>query len=72
MKKEKSSKKCKCPYCDSELRIGCFEPMFCKPCNIEFTVCKSCGGLYNKESVSCPKCKSKNDSVGESFERRKL
>jgi len=55
MKKEKS-RKCKCPFCESELEFSCLEPPFCKPCRIKFTFCKKCGEMFNEKLKKCPKC----------------
>jgi len=50
--------KCKCPFCDSELLMKCFEPVFCKTCNIELILCVKCGKLYNIKFDRCPFCKT--------------
>ena len=57
MKSKTQTEKCKCPFCDNELKLNCFEPIFCEPCNIEFVICKKCGKLYNKKLKKCPECK---------------
>ncbi len=50
-------RKCKCPYCDAELELSCFDPAFCEPCGKEIVVCKQCGTSYGKDQKVCPKCK---------------
>ena len=60
MKKENPAK-CKCPFCEKELILKCFEPIFCKPCKIKFVVCKKCGQLFNEKLKECPKCEGKNE-----------
>ncbi|MGQ9465958.1 MAG: hypothetical protein ACUVQ3_09560, partial [bacterium] len=54
-------KKCKCPFCDSELLFKCFEPIFCTTCQIELVVCSECGKLYNIKFEKCPHCGTKNE-----------
>ncbi len=49
-------KKCKCGFCESELKMGCFEPAFCKPCDVKLKECKNCGQLYKADLKKCPKC----------------
>ncbi|MBU2567259.1 MAG: hypothetical protein KJ967_00600 [Elusimicrobia bacterium] len=56
--------KCKCPFCEHELKMNCFEPVFCQPCKIKFSVCGECGGLFNEELNSCPKCGAKRSVSG--------
>ncbi len=53
--------KCKCPFCEKELTLRCFEPIFCQPCQIEFVACKKCGHLFNEKLKECPKCGDKNE-----------
>ena len=53
------TKKCKCAFCEDELKFDCFEPEFCKPCNIKFITCKKCGESFNKKLGTCPKCEGK-------------
>jgi hypothetical protein len=49
-------KKCKCPFCDHELLMKCFEPVFCKTCKIVLVKCETCGKLHNKKFKECPHC----------------
>lgn len=49
-------KKCKCPFCESELEFDCMEPPFCESCKIKLVLCKKCGQVYNEKSKKCPKC----------------
>lgn len=51
------AKKCKCPNCENELEMHCFEPAFCTPCNISLIECKSCGHTHSDKLDACPKCK---------------
>ena len=55
----KKERKCKCPFCDAELELSCFEPLFCKPCGVELVICKHCGTSYAKKLKECPSCKKK-------------
>jgi len=55
-KEKKGNVKCACPYCEQELLLNCLSPIFCKPCQIEFVTCKSCGQLFNIKTKTCPKC----------------
>jgi len=50
------SEKCKCPYCDEELKLSCFEPPFCEPCGIEFTICPKCGHPVKTDEIKTHKC----------------
>ncbi|MDO8735109.1 MAG: hypothetical protein Q7K21_08140 [Elusimicrobiota bacterium] len=52
---------CKCPFCETELKSGCFEPVFCKPCNIKLIKCKKCVQVFNSDLKKCPKCGEKNE-----------
>jgi hypothetical protein len=49
--------KCKCPYCENELEMGCLEPPFCKPCDVKLVKCKKCGKMFNAKEPKCPVCK---------------
>ncbi|MDR2860328.1 MAG: hypothetical protein LBV66_00655 [Elusimicrobiota bacterium] len=53
-------KKCECPYCETELKNGCLNPKFCKPCSIHvdknIKVCAECGSQYSAEYDTCPSC----------------
>ncbi len=51
---------CKCPFCERELIGGCFEPLFCQPCQVKFVVCKKCGKMYNEKLEGCPECREKH------------
>lgn len=48
--------RCRCPFCDRELAMSCFEPVFCDGCKIELIVCPKCGKVYNKKMDRCPHC----------------
>lgn len=54
---DKTSNKCKCPYCDEELKFSCFEPAFCVPCKVEIVICEKCGQSINAAQKSAHKCK---------------
>jgi len=62
--------KCKCPFCDSELLMKCFEPVFCTTCNIELISCPDCGKLYNIEFKNCPHCGAINKRSKDGTVRR--
>lgn len=64
------SEKCKCPFCDSELRMKCFEPVFCTTCNIELINCHSCGELFKIEFKKCPHCGAINKRSKDGAVRR--
>ncbi|MBU0952628.1 MAG: hypothetical protein KKH91_07400 [Elusimicrobia bacterium] len=51
--------KCKCPFCENELEMSCYEPVFCEPCRKKINICKKCGKTYNAELNVCPECKEK-------------
>ncbi|MEO0123688.1 MAG: RNA-binding protein [candidate division WOR-3 bacterium] len=53
--------KCKCPFCDSELLMKCFEPIFCTNCNVELIICPECRKLFNIKFEKCPHCGKKNE-----------
>jgi len=59
--KKNEKQKCICPFCEEELKIGCFEPVFCQKCKITFVECKTCGQIYNIEFDKCPNCGVRND-----------
>ncbi|MCL1972398.1 MAG: hypothetical protein FWG57_05350 [Endomicrobia bacterium] len=52
------AKECGCPHCEPELKKGCFEPKFCKPCQIKknIKVCAECKAEYAAEYDECPSC----------------
>jgi len=50
-------RKCKCPFCDAELELSCFEPAFCQPCGLEIIVCPHCKEPYSKQKEKSHKCK---------------
>lgn len=47
---------CKCPFCETELKSSCLEPVFCKPCSIKLVKCKKCGKLISDNLKKCPHC----------------
>lgn len=53
-KHSKKTKKCFCPYCESELFND--KMLSCKPCGIEFVECDECGEFYSKSLSQCPYC----------------
>jgi ribosomal protein L37E len=55
MKKE-IKEKCICPFCEEELKLGCFEPIFCEHCKIVLIKCQNCGQLFNEKLEKCPTC----------------
>jgi nitrogen fixation NifU-like protein len=55
-KKKENPEVCKCPFCEEELMLSCFEPVFCKKCNIELKKCNNCGEFFNVKLEKCPKC----------------
>jgi RNA polymerase subunit RPABC4/transcription elongation factor Spt4 len=55
-KEKYEAEKCHCPYCEKELKMSCFEPVFCNPCNIKLIKCKKCSELFNDRLKKCPKC----------------
>lgn len=60
MKKIKSTIRCKCPFCDKELIMQCFEADFCAPCKTKFIICVECNQRYNEKLKKCPKCGEKH------------
>lgn len=48
--------KCKCPYCDEELKLSCFGPAFCEPCKTEIILCRNCGEPINAAAKTGHKC----------------
>ncbi len=57
------TKKCKCGFCQDELKNSCFEPEFCKPCSVEFVKCPDCLIMYEKHIQKCPQCASLNPNL---------
>lgn len=55
MKKEGSAR-CRCPFCEGELKFSCFEPPFCRACRITLVACKKCGKMFNSALKKCPEC----------------
>jgi hypothetical protein len=55
MKKE-IKEKCICPFCEDELKLACFEPIFCEHCKIVLIKCQNCGQLFNEKLGKCPTC----------------
>jgi len=55
------SQKCSCGFCDKELKNGCMEPDFCKPCGVQkdkkTKICPICKSQYLAEYKECPACK---------------
>ena len=51
--KDLKKKKCKCPFCDSEIEE---ESIICSACKIEIIRCKKCGSLLASNSKKCPSC----------------
>jgi len=54
-----TGKKCKCPFCETELIFKCVTPAFCENCAITFIKCDKCGNLFNDKLTVCPKCGDK-------------
>lgn len=52
----KKKEECKCPFCEPELKTGCFEPAFCSPCDVKFVECKNCGKSFDSKMGRCPVC----------------
>jgi nitrogen fixation NifU-like protein len=44
-----------CPYCDEPI-----EGNLCKPCQVKFITCKSCGQMMSDKLDKCPKCGEEN------------
>ncbi|HBU70522.1 MAG TPA: hypothetical protein DEE98_09110 [Elusimicrobia bacterium] len=59
MKKDKTQK-CGCGFCEDELKMSCFEPVFCSPCEVEFIKCAKCEQSYSSKLEKCPKCGEKH------------
>jgi hypothetical protein len=56
-----SYQNCCCPHCETELKMGCFSPDFCKPCHIDkrnrvIKACPICKSEYAYEYTECPAC----------------
>ncbi|MCB4792876.1 MAG: hypothetical protein LHV68_13485 [Elusimicrobia bacterium] len=56
MNKNNKKDSCECPYCENELEMKCFEPVFCVPCGKKFLKCPKCGKLFNEKEKTCPHC----------------
>lgn len=55
------NKECACPHCETELKKGCMQPAFCKPCGIvnkNIKICPECKAEYLAEYEECPSCVS--------------
>jgi hypothetical protein len=53
-------KSCSCPHCETELKMGCFHPGFCRLCGIipneKIKICARCKARYAAEYDECPSC----------------
>jgi len=41
-------------------KYDCFEPPFCQPCEVVFTICPKCGTSYSDKLPCCPECREEN------------